>query len=101
MTDSLDLAEGGFCLVGEVTGRQRRAFDKKGEAGGKRYNITLSILTPEGLYKPERWSDAPAPTDVPTVGSRVTLKVNLVHFRTKNGDGVRLTWGPHQSGEDF
>jgi hypothetical protein len=91
--------DGGLYLIGDVTGRQRREFDKKG--GGRRYNITLTILTPDGLFRPERWSDAPSPTDVPRIGEHVKIKVNLVHFRTARGDGVRLTWGSDPAGENF
>jgi hypothetical protein len=92
-------APDGLYLVGQVNGRQRRAFDKKG--GGQRYVITLSVLTASGLFKPERWCDSPSPTDTPRVGDHVCLPVCLQYFNTRAGTGVRLVWGDSSPGEDF
>ena len=94
-----DFALDGLYLTGIVKGRQRRVFAKKG--GGNRYMIALSILTSQGMFRPERWSDILDPGDIPLVGSHVALKVGLTTYRTATGTGVRLTWGPDQVGDDF
>ena len=94
-----DLPQDGLYLAGIVKGRTRREYDRKG--GGKRYNITLRVLTPDGLFNVERWSDVPSPTDIPLSGQRIVLKINLTFYRTATGEGVRLTWGPGNAGEEF
>jgi hypothetical protein len=99
MADHRDPAAAGLFLCGDVAGRTRRTYDKKG--GGVRYNITVTVQTPEGRVNAERWCDSPSPADIPRVGEYVALKVNLTHFRSPHGDGVRLTWGTDQPGESF
>jgi hypothetical protein len=89
----------GLYLAGTVNGRQRRAFAKKG--GGERYAITLSVLTAQGLFKPERWCDSPSPTDTPRVGDHVCLPVSLQYYTTRTGTAVRLVWGEPTQGEQF
>ncbi len=89
----------GLYIAGTVSGRQRRTFDKKG--GGVRYMIGLNVLTSGGLFKPERWCDTPAPTDVPRVGEHVCLPVTLQYYTSRAGTAVRLMWGNSSQGESF
>ena len=96
---AVDLAATGLYVKGQVMGRTRRNFAKEGKE--PRYNITLSILTQDGLHKLERWTDLPSPTDVPAIGELVNIKVGLVHFNGRSGPGVRLQWGEAHGSETF
>lgn len=89
----------GMYLVGVCHGRQRRKFDSK--SGEARYNIGLTVLTDDGIYKAERWCDSAMPSDVPTVGSEVNLKVTMAYYQTKAGTAMRLMWGPPAGSESF
>ncbi len=97
--DPSQIALDGLFVAGQLIGRQRREFQSKG--GATRYAITLTILTKTGVHKPERWSDTPAPSDVPTVGEHVVLPVTVTLYQSKNGTGYRMVWGPTQGGEEF
>ncbi len=101
VTDPKALALDGLYLSGQVIGRQRREFVGK-EGKASRFVIVLSILTKDGVHKPERWSDVPAPSDVPLIGDHVTLNVRITLFSSKGGGtGYRLNWGPDNAGTDF
>jgi len=89
----------GMYVIGTCHGRQRRKFDSK--TGEVRYNIGLTILTDDGIYKAERWCDSAAPSDVPIVGSEVSLKVTMAYYQTKAGTAMRLMWGPAGGAESF
>lgn len=97
--DPKEFALDGLYLSGQVIGRQRREFDGKG--GKKRFVISLTLLTAQGTFKPERWTDTPLPSDVPTVGQHVCLRVGLTVYQGKGGTNFRLTWGEDNSGETF
>ncbi len=91
----------GLYLSGQVIGRQRREFPG---SNGKpsRFAITLTVLTRDGVHKPERWSDVPTPLDVPAIGEHVCLKVRISLFTSKGGGtGYRLNWGPETTGTEF
>jgi hypothetical protein len=99
--DPAQSALDGLYLSGQVIGRQRREFAGKGDKP-PRYVIALTVLTADGVHKPERWSDIPAPQDVPRVGEHVSLRVRIALFTSKGGGtGYRLNWGPAETGTDF
>jgi hypothetical protein len=96
---AVDLAATGLFVKGQVMGRTRRNFAKEGK--DPRYNITLSILTQDGLHKLERWTDLPSPSDVPAIGELVNIKVALTYYTGRSGTGVRLQWGEAHGSETF
>jgi hypothetical protein len=99
LADTNELAGTGLFVKGKVVGRQRRTFDLK--SGGKRWMISISLLTALGMQRVERWADSPAPSDIPEVGTVVTLPVAVSYYTTRAGTAVRLTWGTEHTGEQF
>lgn len=91
--------ETGLSIIGTVQGRRRRAFEKKG--GGNRYNISLAILTQDGLIVCEQWADIPLPAGTPKIGDTINARVQMQHYHGKSGSGVRLIYGGAQSAESF
>jgi hypothetical protein len=91
----------GLYLSGQLVGRQRREFS--GKAGApSRFVITLTVLTRDGVHKPERWCDTPTLSDIPTVGEHVCIPVRIALFTSRGGGtGYRLNWGPESSGQEF
>ncbi len=63
--------------------------------------ISLTLLTALGLQKVERWADVPSPSDIPEVGTLVTLPVTVSYYTTRAGTAVRLTWGTEHAGGQF
>lgn len=99
IVDPKEFSLDGLYLSGQVIGRQRREFDTK--AGGKRFVISLTVLTQTGTFKPERWCDTPAPSGLPVVGDHVCLRVGLSVYQSKGGTNFRLTWGDQDGGTNF
>lgn len=90
----------GLYVVGEVIGRRRTSFQQKGD-GATRYNISVALIGQCGKLIVERWTDNPAPPDLPRVGDKACIPVTLQHFQTKSGVGTRLCWGATERGEAF
>ena len=99
--DPKEFALDGLYLSGQCIGRQRREFPGK-DGKPTRFVIVVTVLTADGVHKPERWSDTAMPSDVPAVGDHVCLKVRIGLFTPKGGGtGYRLSWGPPDNGTEF
>ena len=99
IVDPKEFALDGLFIAGQITGRQRREFTKAGQA--TRFVIALTVLTKDGIFKPERWCDVAAPSNVPAVGEHVCLKLGLSVYQSRGGTNFRLTWGDEPGGQSF
>lgn len=98
-TGAGSLSAHGLFLRGVLRGRRRKEFKREGQP--LRYIIQLAVLAGNVVHQVDVWSDEKLPDSIPTVGTEVSLPVEVRTFTTARGTQSRLVIAGEGAGENF
>jgi hypothetical protein len=88
-------------LIGQVVSRRRRVIAAKKPGESNRYVIVLRVEGAGESKQAEMWSDTALPINLPQVGERVALKVEVRAYVQGGFARHSLTFGAGEKGESF